>query len=290
MYYFFSLLTGVLVAIMIVFNGDLAAHYGLHTSTIIIHVAGLAVLLAVLLIKRIKIKLVKIPWYFYIGGAIGIFTVVFTNYAFAHITVSEIMALGLLGQGIAGLLIDQTGWLGLPKHPFKARKIVGLLLILAGIAYMTSNFVIMAILAAFATGFTVIFARSLNAKLAEFSSVPTSAFFNYVVGLICSIPILLILGRGELDFSNITFSPNILIYLGGPVGLCTVLISNVIVTKVPAFYLSLLMFVGQVFTGILLDALISGSFSMQLLIGGALVAAGLSVDLMLDKRAAKIDD
>lgn len=73
-------------------------------------------------------------------------------------------------------------------------------------------------------------------------------------------------------------------------GLCTVLISNVIVTKVPAFYLSLLMFVGQVFTGILLDALISGSFSMQLLIGGALVAAGLSVDLMLDKRAAKIDD
>lgn len=285
MYYFLSLLTGVLVAIMIVFNGDLAGQYGLHSSTIIIHIAGLIVISTVLLIKRIKIVLVKTKWYFYIGGAIGIYTVVSTNYAFAHITVSEILALGLLGQGIAGLAIDQIGWMGMPQHPFKARKVIGLLLILAGIAYMTSNFAILAMLAAFTAGFAIISSRTLNAKLAELSSVPMSAFYNYVVGLTLSIPVFLILGRGEIDFSNITFSPNILIYLGGPVGLCTVLICNIVVTKVPAFYLSLLMFIGQVFTGILLDALISGTFSTQILIGGALVASGLCIDLILDKRA-----
>ncbi|MCL2051192.1 MAG: DMT family transporter [Lachnospiraceae bacterium] len=290
MYYFLSLLTGVFIAIMILFNGDLAAQYGLHTSTIIIHVAGLIVILAILLIRHDKISLPKVPWYFYSGGAIGILTVVFTNYAFAHITVSEIMALGLLGQGIAGLLIDQAGWLGLPKHPFKARKMVGLLLILAGIAYMTSNFALLAIILAFATGFTVIISRSLNAKLADFSSVQISALYNYIVGLAFSIPVLLLLGQNEMDFAEITFSPNLLIYLGGPVGLCTVMICNVLVTKVPAFYLSLLMFVGQVFTGILIDALISGSFSRQILIGGALVSAGLLIDLLLDKRAEKIKE
>ena len=286
MYYFFSLLTGVLIAIMIYYNGELAGQHGLHTSTIIIHVAGLIVISSIIFIKRLKVKLEKIPWYFYTSGVIGIFTVVFTNYAFAYITVSEIMALGLLGQGVGGLLIDQTGWLGLPKHPFKARKIVGLLFIIAGIAYMTGHFILLPILAAFATGFTVIMSRSLAARLAEYTSVTTSTLCNYIVGLAFSIPVLLLLGRGEIDFSNITLSPNILIYIGGPLGVCTILISNVIVTKVPAFYLSLLLFVGQVFTGILIDAFISGSFSMQILIGGALVAAGLSVDLYLDKRAA----
>jgi transporter family-2 protein len=61
------------------------------------------------------------------------------------------------------------------------------------------------------------------------------------------------------------------------------MISNVVVVRIPAFYLSLLIFVGQVFTGLVIDTIIDGMFSIQILIGGILVTVGLCVDLLFDK-------
>ena len=47
------------------------------------------------------------------------------------------------------------------------------------------------------------------------------------------------------------------------------------------------MFVGQVFAGVLLDALIEGAVSTANLIGGALVALGLALNLLLERRASR---
>ncbi len=47
MYFLFSMLTGVLVALMIVANGELASSFGLYSSTAAIHFIGLIFILIV---------------------------------------------------------------------------------------------------------------------------------------------------------------------------------------------------------------------------------------------------
>ena len=223
-------------------------------------------------------------WFLYLGGAIGVMTTAFNNLAFSRISVSSILALGLFGQSISGLIVDQYGLLNMPKHPFQKQKICGLFLILCGIVSMTNNFDILAVLVSFIAGVNIVVSRTLNAKLAEYTSIRTGTFFNYLIGLLVALPVCFLLGKSEAAFTGIVVSSKIYIYLGGIIGVCVVLLSNITVTKIPAFYLSLFLFIGQVFSGILIDALISKTFSPRNMIGGIFVAAGLCVNLLLDKK------
>ena len=52
-------------------------------------------------------------------------------------------------------------------------------------------------------------------------------------------------------------------------------------------YLTLLLFIGQLFTGMLLDYLVAGDFSLNKIIGGVLVIAGLSYNLWIDTKRSK---
>lgn len=287
MYYLLSLITGLLISVMIAFNGGLTELYGVYSATVIIHIAGLLVISIAAAVKRKRLYSGGIAWYLYLGGAIGVVTTVFNNFAFSRISVTSILALGLFGQSITGLIIDQHGLLNMPKHPFQNRKISGLALILCGIISMAENFEIFAVLFSFLAGVNLVISRTLNAKLAEKTSIRISTFYNYLVGLLIAIPVYFLLGRNEVNFANFTFSPKLYIYFGGILGVCVVLLSNKIVTKISAFYLSLFLFLGQVFSGIIIDVVISQNFSLRNMIGGIFVAVGLSVNLLLDKNMQK---
>ena len=290
MLYFLSLLAGALVSLAIVFNGGLSQHYGLYLATVIIHVVGLIFIAVLVFIKKNKIRHKMQPWYFYIGGFLGVIIVLFTNAAFSRISVSAILALGLLGQCIGGIIFDQYGLLGMPKTPFTKKKLFGITLIIMGIVPMINSFEIIAVLISFGAGLLVLVARTLNANLSEVTSVQTSTFYNYVIGLIGAIVALLLLGRGDIgSFSfDLSVSANHWhLYLGGVVGVVFVSIVNFSVKKITAFYLTLLMFTGQIFTGIILDVILTGEFAMRNLIGGTLVALGLCVDLILDSKQVK---
>jgi len=285
MFYFLSLLTGVLISVMVAFNGGLTGQYGVYLATVIIHIAGLLLITAVVLIKKDKVFAVRYPVYLYLGGAIGVLTTVFNNMAFGRISVSAILALGLLGQSISGLIIDQYGLFGMQKHSFTKGKLVGFFLMLGGIVYMVDNLEIVAVVISFAAGVNIVLSRTFNAKLSNVTNVRTATFYNYLVGLTGAVIVLLVLGsRGAL----FTFSPPILsswwIYLGGVLGVCVVLLSNITVVKISAFYLTLLIFVGKIFSGILIDMVISQELSHRNLVGGVLVALGLGVNLIMDKR------
>ena len=284
MYYFLSLLTVVLISVMIAVNGGLTTQYGVYTAAVIIHIVGLVLISSVILIKRERPFSSRHAWFLYLGGAIGVLTTVFNNFAFSRISVSSILALGLFGQSITGLVIDQYGLLGMQKHPFAKWKLIGLSLIFAGIASMLTNFEIAAVAVSFAAGVTIVISRTLNARLSELTSVRISTFYNYLVGLTLSIPVLLLLGRSESPLTEFAFSPALYIYSGGILGVCVVLLSNITVVKIPAFYLTLFIFIGQVFSGVVIDAVISRELSYRNLIGGILVAIGLSINLLLDKH------
>jgi transporter family-2 protein len=269
---------------MVAFNGGLTEQYGVHSATVIIHVAGLLFITIMTVCKREHPFSGRYAWFLYLGGAIGVMTTAFNNLAFTRISVSSILALGLFGQSITGLLVDKYGWLNMPKHVFQKRKIIGLMFILCGIIAMTNNFDLLAVSVSFLAGVTIVVSRTLNAKLAELTSIRISTFYNYIIGFLVAVPVCFLFGGNEPAFANFAFSPGIYIYFGGIIGVGVVLLSNITVTKISSFYLSLFLFIGQVFSGILIDMVISQTFSPRNLIGGVVVAIGLSVNLLLDKK------
>ena len=285
-FYFLALLAGVLVTLMIGANGGLSAYYGIYKASVIIHVIGLAALSLTLLLRR-ENPLAHFKkgflWFIYLGGVIGVFTTLFLNFAFGKISISAIMALGLLGQSIMGLLIDQFGLFGMPRYPFHPRKLIGIIIVSAGIFVMIDSFVLIPVLISFAAGICVVLSRTLNARLSEASSVYTSTFYNYVTGLSVSIIALFVLAQADLA-SGFSFVANPWIYLGGLLGAAVVFIGNVTVPKVSAFYLTLLMFSGQVFSGVIFDQIVATEFAALILVGGILVVAGLCIDLVIDRR------
>jgi hypothetical protein len=80
----------------------------------VLTIAGLLFIIIMTLIKREHPFFKRQAWFLYLGGAIGVLTTVFNNVAFARISVSSILALGLFGQSMAGLIIDQYGLLDMP--------------------------------------------------------------------------------------------------------------------------------------------------------------------------------
>ena len=132
-----STFIGVLIAIMVMFNGTLSNTLGNYTSIVVIHLVGLLAMILVLLATKSKIKNVKgIPLYLYSAGAIGVFTVLFTNLSFSALGLSLTLALGLLGQSLASMVIDHFGLLKMKVIKFEKKKCIGLLFITFGIFVM----------------------------------------------------------------------------------------------------------------------------------------------------------
>ncbi|MHB8132049.1 MAG: DMT family transporter [Mobilitalea sp.] len=133
-----SIIIGAMISVMILFNGTISNTLGTFSSSIIVHFVGLFSIILVLLISKTKIRIHRgIPFYFYIAGAIGVFTVVFTNITFAKLGVSLTLALGLLGQSIFSIIIDHFGLLGMKIIKFNNKKYIGLFIIAFGIFIMT---------------------------------------------------------------------------------------------------------------------------------------------------------
>ena len=284
-YYLLSVLTGALIAAMIVVNGALTGVYGVYLATLIIHVVGLLVITAGCLVRRQRLwPRGRLPLWLYLGGVIGVLTTVCNNLSFGRISLSAIVALGLLGQAAASLLIDQFGLLGMERRPFRPAKLSGLFCVLLGTGYMLwgSAFDPMPVLMSLLAGVAVVLSRTVNARLSAYATEMASTFVNYAVGLFFAAAALLWLGRAELS-APFALSPRAWIYLGGALGVLVVVLLNLTVARISALYMTLLLFVGQMFSGVAVDMALTRSFSPQNLVGGVLVAAGMGVNLWLDQ-------
>lgn len=138
------------------------------------------------------------------------------------------------------------------------------------------------IIIAVLSGVTIVTSRSINYVLANKIGMYQSTFFNYVLGLIGSLLLLVISGETFRLFSSSSYDANWFYYTGGLVGVVSVTLSSYLSSKVSSFYLTLLLFVGQLFTGILIDYISSGNISIYQVIGGFLVAIGFTYNLLID--------
>lgn len=135
---FCAVVIGAVVAVMISMNGALAGFTGNPAASVIIHVVGLVTIIAVLFFTKSKVTVKKgIPVYLYSAGAIGVFTVLLNNLTASTLGVALTLALGLLGQSVASIVVDHFGLFGMKLSRFNRKKIAGLAVMAAGIAAMT---------------------------------------------------------------------------------------------------------------------------------------------------------
>lgn len=286
MYQLLCLLTGVLIAVMVTINGQLTLVYGVFAAAVIIHIVGtLASFLACKISKTPIRAKEKLPLWMYMGGAIGVCNTLSNAFAYGKISMTSIVALGLLGQTLTALVIDNFGLMGMPKHPVRKGSLAGLLLSFVGIFVMMDSSVgsaAAAVVISFGGGITTVLSRTVNARLSQHVGALAGSFINHVVGLPVTVVICMAIVPGALSAVLPNFVPVPYIYVGGIMGVCSVILYNVTVPRVAAFQLTMLGFVGQVFMSIAIDLLLQNDYAQVTFIGGLLVAAGVALNMVLD--------
>lgn len=134
-------------------------------------------------------------------------------------------------------------------------------------------YVILAVLA----GFSIILSRILNANLALKIGIYQGTFMNYVVGLSLSIILVLVMGQ-----SSIKTGIPVWAFFGGTLGVIVVALSSYITHRVSNFNITLLTFVGQLVTGIIIDLFLGNPISTTKIVGGALIFVGLAFIIHVD--------
>ena len=74
------------------------------------------------------------PLWVWSGGCIGAFYVFSTIVLAPKIGALSMISLIMAGQLVASLILDHFGWLGYPVHPINLWRIVGVLLLVGGVA------------------------------------------------------------------------------------------------------------------------------------------------------------
>jgi transporter family-2 protein len=136
----------------------------------------------------------------------------------------------------------------------------------------------------FLAGITTVVSRIINSNLAKKIGIFQGTFFNYVVGLFFA-SLFFLLSSESFSFSSISLcSVPFWAYLGGITGIIVVVLSSYLTPRISSFYLTLLIFVGQLFMGIIIDYVSTSKLSPGKIIGGLFVLLGFSYNLLVDKK------
>jgi transporter family-2 protein len=74
-----------------------------------------------------------VPAYAWLGGLYGAFYVAVAAFAAPRIGLAALITIGIAGQIVMALILDHLGALGLHREPINLGRIVGALLVVAGV-------------------------------------------------------------------------------------------------------------------------------------------------------------
>jgi transporter family-2 protein len=289
-------LVGALITLMSGVNTRLSGRVGSLAATVAIHVAGLAAVSAIMLVKREAMREGKeegrLPAWYYLGGVVGVGTVFSSIYAFTALGASLAVALALLGQTLFSIALDATGFLGRRKFPLSARRLPGIALAIAGVVVMSHAVIagnwradVPAILIALAAGATPVISFSLNSELGRRKGVLRSTRANYLTGLAGTLLIVAVVRPPVVDAVRAVAAAGPFLALGGGfMGVAVVTSMNFIFPRISAFSATLLLFSGQALMGLVLDGVTVGVFDMWKLVGTVVLLSGLAVDSLLSRK------
>ncbi|WP_099191424.1 DMT family transporter [Tepidibacter mesophilus] len=144
----------------------------------------------------------------------------------------------------------------------------------------------MYILLSFLTGISIVVNVMINGKLAHEEGMINGVIVNYFMGMVTSIIVCFIMKDSIQSLSSIKYVP-IHYFLGGFVGVLIIYLFNTIVPQIPALYIVILPFVGQIITSSIIDYIYLDIFSKGKIIGGILFLIGLVYNAKVDKKYEK---
>ena len=290
MYYALAALLGGLITLMYGVNSRFSGIAGALVSIVVIHLSGLAAVCLLSLARREPPRPGRLPFYIYLGGLVGVGTVLTGNYAYQSLPASLAVALGLLGQSLASIVVDASGLLGRQRYPLALRRLPGVALAAAGAVVLAGTTggrgsSALPMLAALCAGALPTFSVLLNSELGRRKGLLYSTRMNYVVGLATSL-VLVLAARPPAAASvhAVVSAGPFLALAGGVMGVCVVTVFSVLFARMPALSATLLVFCGQALTGVLFDLLREGAVDVRKLAGTLLVLGGLALGGVLGRR------
>lgn len=131
------LLAGALTAAQPPTNAILARSSGsVIFAALLSFSVGTLVLIAATLMTQPRLALPPlrdVPWYAWAGGFYGAFFVAVGAYASPLLGIASMVTLGVAGSMIGALAIDHFGAFGLERAPISPGRIIGVLLVIAGV-------------------------------------------------------------------------------------------------------------------------------------------------------------
>ena len=137
MYKNLALINGVILAIMVFFNGMLAGITGPYMSTLLFHALGFILIIIISITKKNKLSNLKeIPLMFFLPGILSVITILLNNICIPQIGITLAIGVTLFGQLVMSSLVEHFGLFGMPVNRLKKEKIVGFSIISLGIVVM----------------------------------------------------------------------------------------------------------------------------------------------------------
>ncbi len=284
MYQLLALLDGAIISVMVAVNGRLTGSVGVYNAAAVIHIVGAAfALLLCLLAKKRLFKRTALPLWAYLGGVIGVITTLFNNYAFARLSMTSIVALGLLGQCVTANVLDAYGLCAMVRRRISGASWLGIAMSCVGVVVMLEGWTsggAAAVAASLGAGVTAVMSRTVNSRLAGEAGALAGSFYNHLAGLPICVALAAAIPAGQVVYPA-AIKPWYL--AGGMLGVAVVMLFNITVPKLPAFRLTLLSFLGQIFAGIAIDIACGRAASSRLFWGGVVCAAGLLAGMLLER-------
>lgn len=143
---FLFMLIATLAGTAVAFQGPMNSTLGIKVKnidfpTLWSFVAGSIVLLVYFfLIKRYTLPSMQlfktVPWWAYLGPIVGIIYVFSVVLVIPKLGAGNATVILLLAQTLTAVILDHFGLVGLPVNPINLYKIIGLLLMFAGVIFV----------------------------------------------------------------------------------------------------------------------------------------------------------
>lgn len=106
-------------------------------AALVSFLVGTIVLAAAVLMLRVPLPLERAAgqtnWWLWTGGALGALYIFVAVVLAPRLGAATLIASIVAGQMLASLLLDQFGWVGFAPHPISPARLVGALLVIAGV-------------------------------------------------------------------------------------------------------------------------------------------------------------
>ena len=129
--------TGLVLSLMVTFNGLLSGFTSAYMSNVVYHAFGLVFFgIFLLLLRQQRTAGSQFKWYYLIPGFLGSLTIILNNVVLNVIGVTMMVAFTLVGQVITSIVIDHWGLLGKSISRSTRKQWFGVGIMIIGLATM----------------------------------------------------------------------------------------------------------------------------------------------------------